>query len=175
MEVDKNSWHYRAYQGWWKRKLRYESAIHKHAPWKVPQERKQLDLCHYMRVVLIFGPFRWFFQGDLGGPPPFVWTLFGGIVLAFVGVLGVAVYRQPLHSAEVAGLLIVVALAAFGLVYGGLKLYERHEAKLSAQRELYFEGKLPPKAAGMTGRKGLLWTWILAKKRRICPLIKVQE
>lgn len=47
LKVSPESWHYRRYKNWKRR---------------AHDTRKQIDLCHYVRVLLFWAPIRWFFQ-----------------------------------------------------------------------------------------------------------------
>lgn len=52
LAVGRTSWHYRWYM-WWQRKS--------------GKTRSTLDLCHYVRVLLIWAPLRWFFTASRDG------------------------------------------------------------------------------------------------------------
>ncbi len=99
--ISGNSWHFKIYQ-WWKN----ESHFDKDKPLGFRE-----NLCHYMRVVLIWGPIGWFFQYPLWGKiPPALYVIGAGVLV----MLGVIASVNPL--ALVVGIGMVVATIAFIMV-----------------------------------------------------------
>ncbi len=114
--ISGTSWHFKIYQ-WWKNESHFET--------KKPLGFRE-NLCHYMRVVLIWGPIGWFFRYPLWGKIPPALYVIGAVVLAMVGVL---VSITPL--ALVVGIGMVVSFIAFGMVAIYLaELSERHPNSL---------------------------------------------
>lgn len=57
-------------------------------------ERAQIDLCHFMRVLLIFGPWRWFWQSAvLWDATPFICVL---ILVALGSIAGAFVFATDM-------------------------------------------------------------------------------
>ncbi|MBP7119415.1 hypothetical protein KBA63_05020 [Candidatus Woesebacteria bacterium] len=110
--ISGTSWHFKIYQ-WWKN----ESHFDKDKPLGFRE-----NLCHYMRVVLIWGPIGWFFRYPLWGKIPPALYVIGAVVLVMVGVIATV---NPL--ALVVGIGMVVAIIAFFMVAIYLaELSERH-------------------------------------------------
>lgn len=100
-------------------------------PWRVYEEwrrnkgwmktqRAQVDLCHFTRVLLIFGPWRWFWQSPAGplldGEPPFV----DAVLLALLGFVAYAFYAWThvmLTILAFAGGALAAAALIAGLVW----------------------------------------------------------
>lgn len=99
--ISGTSWHFKIYQ-WWKNESHFET--------KKPLGFRE-NLCHYMRVVLIWGPIGWFFRYPLWGKiPPAIYVI-GAASLVMVGVIASV---NPL--ALVVGIGMVVAIIAFFVV-----------------------------------------------------------
>lgn len=102
--VGTDSWHYRFYNSWVSRDWR--------------REKDRENLCHYMRVVLIYAPIEWFFIWFTGKNlvsgklrfPVYPWTILLSII--FLGIF----YLYPLDTVlAVAGLVIWLGLGSFAL------------------------------------------------------------
>lgn len=92
MKINKSSWHARIYRWWhWDK---YDSGS------------EGVNLCKYVRVVLLYGPLRWLFNGEvrsfpigvvtflflIGSPLMFItnWEALGAVLLAYASILGIA-------------------------------------------------------------------------------------
>lgn len=87
-------------------------------------QRKHVDLCHFMRVILILNPWRWFWQSEQFVPPPFFWVFFAGVLSA----LGYAIDNNQGSTVTVlewGGVLIVAALGLCGLLLVAIHLIEK--------------------------------------------------
>lgn len=185
--IDSTSWHYRLYS-WWC------DDIAKHRP----MPKGQTNLCHYMRVLLLYVPlftiamtialivlglvllvtapiwvpcyflFRnraWVqrFKGWLerheqklvfGGVGAFVLTWF--VILTIdEWWLGIVTF----------GVIAVTLAALIGGLFGIAELRDRRKRK-QREQELGIDGA--PR------QPSLIWTWIKAKKRKICPIFEVR-
>lgn len=81
--------------------------------------RAQIDLCHFMRVLMIFGPWRWFWQSPLlFGIPPFAYVLLlcllGAIALSFVLWTAASLWALVV-TGVVLGLAGVMILVGYGI------------------------------------------------------------
>lgn len=104
LSINTDSWHYRWYQYWRKRGGQNPSGYRE-------------NLCHYMRVLLIWAPLKWYSkQKYFGFWTPFLATLLLG-VLALVAV---GFYFTPADT----GILLGVIAVGIGLIAGILFLIE---------------------------------------------------
>ena len=116
MKISRNTWHYKAFNFWFKQKWgrsteEYEE-LYDHPP--------QLNLCSYVRIVLFWSPLRFVFSR------PRIWFLLSGVGLAIL----CDVYKHKgLHGLFVIWVLAIyfcVAMAAFlGIVFGIAEIHER--------------------------------------------------
>lgn len=180
--VDGRSWHRRAY-GYWERKIAHD-----------PPET--LNLCLYMRAVLIYVPGYFLIMalaltvGTIGlivtSPlwVPFfmLWLVFDGArrrinalldCLTNIVVVGIAL----VVLVGIAGMLVVLALDAWWeplLLIGGIAGLFAAIAIVSL-----LIGRRRKKKSGETttssGIAKLSWSWLRAKKHRICPLIETRK
>ena len=217
LTVSITSWHYRVYRHWLENIAR--------------KQPKQIDLCHYMRAIMLFTPGYYIGLGLLyagiglacaiaaivlaltsplwvpfwllkrrrpgwhkrAGARLFSWVdpfgewlrehgdrmaiglCVGAGVLAFVlltldewwkGILSLGV----LLAAVVVVTLLVLGAVAFHDWYNQPHKRDARRAKRIAQ--LQEKANRPPKPDKGPGALRLLWVWIRAKKKRICPLIQ---
>lgn len=106
-----DSWHWRWYKSW--QRLSGDS-------------RSQIDLCHYVRVLLIFGPWRWFWQASYTRLDLMPWVIV--FMAGLAGTLGYLTYLFPMAMLELlivlgAALLIgaIMCLIILGILYWGEK------------------------------------------------------
>lgn len=96
-----SSWHYRIYQ-WWRSHGGY---------W--PEDAPE-NLCHYMRVVLIWAPWRWFYWVPIvGDAPPLLFTVFG--ILIFI-LLASLYLNFAVTALVIVGTVIMLSIV-LGLVF----------------------------------------------------------
>ncbi len=95
--VHRDSWMWRWYAAWSRRK---------------GDTRRVVDLCHFMRVLLIFGPWRWFWDWNLR-IPPFIAT---GIVLITGAIVALFLLFTPVMTfiAVAAGIILAMAAVIVG-------------------------------------------------------------
>lgn len=149
LEIDQHSWHARLYAFW--RRCR---------EWRRPGYARQENLCHYVRVVLIWAPLAWFCYGRANHRIR-PWMI-PAVALA-IGLNVMGIVRAPESTGEV-WLAIVIGGGGSALILGlgvGSVWVGRHVIHLRPERT---------KAAHQTFG-GILIEWGKAKKRRICPLI----
>lgn len=114
VRVTYDRWHYRMYQ-WWRSHGGELSYGYRE------------NLCHYMRVVLIYVPLFWFFL-----EPVYKWVRPWMITLAAICFLSVAAvfYMFPYQSTIVIVLIGLITLAfaiLVGIILGAIALYKKNE------------------------------------------------
>lgn len=91
--------------------------------------------------------------------------LLAGLVLFGIGALLWLIWGHPLEAAIYVFGSVAVAAALLGLLFGGKRLYERREDRLTREKMSLDPPKEP----------GLVWTMIKARKKQMCPLIQVVD
>ena len=139
MHIHTDSWHYRLYAYW----LRLSGGN---------KPGYQENLCHYMRVLVLWAPARWVRESEAHIPNRVIGLL---LVSPLAFVLGLIAFTYPrlfitsvlyLASGMVAGVAVVITAYALRAMYRSRVL------------------KIP-------GTVRLLAAYAVAKKRRICPFI----
>lgn len=109
--------------------------------------REQIDLCHFMRVILIFAPWRWFWQKRLRhiGLTPF-------LALATSAIVAVSVFASVRWPGEMLESLImlgagIAAIVLLSLLAGGVYMLVRRNP----------DGWLD--AVDAIGYYGFVWLW----------------
>lgn len=188
LTVDTTSWHYRIYAHW-------RNRIARHPP-------RTIDLCHYMRAVMLYVPLYYLAFGAMivFGAIAFVvlapiwvpaWLLAhgrawpkrlarwidnhgdwigGGLAVLGVGALVLGLVQVSLEKGWWYGPMLLGGIAFGVLLLIGLviSLAEFLDGRADRRRR---------KATGAPKQKrpSLTWAWVKAKKRKVCPLIQVQN
>jgi hypothetical protein len=165
LTVHEGSWHYRAFLGWERRKKRTANYY----------ERRSLDLCRYMRTVLIYAPWRWFWQGSYSKLLcMYVWPWVVLLMLAGLGTLGWLVSLNPWAFLFWTGIAAAITLFVIAMLLASVWLVSEKGAHQVVYDVVYtntLKGKSPRKRLA----NSLVWQYLKAKKHRICPLIEVEE
>jgi hypothetical protein len=109
LTVSRRTWHGRLYHFW-----------RDHSKFK-NSSRYRENLCHYMRVILFWGPISVFIRWHPKRLPDFVTPMFTFFSLLALGSFGYTMYTRPLDTLEVVGVVLgtvlVLFLALLGSVY----------------------------------------------------------
>jgi hypothetical protein len=178
--VDRHSWHHKIYQHWMGR---YASS----------PPPGQLNLCHYMRVVLIYAPATYFFLAFLAMLTVLTALLWLPFFLLYKihprsrRAMDRIINRLPdivtfLIPIVFAAMLIAILVTQFleawwkGLAYlGGILLVLIAILGLIVLSEHLKTRRQQPRSAEADSSAKLAWAWVKGKKERICPLLKVSE
>lgn len=163
MRVSTRSWHGRAYKRW------ADSGLTRWQwRWENP-DRNRENLCHYVRVILLRVPLRWFFTRTYRGRD---WLRPWTVLLAVTSLLGgtVGTVTQP-DAAWRVFLALLAGAAAAGLwlaamVWGGNAVDRVRDRRRVTRGQ--------PRRTDPTFRQ-VAWSFVKAKKKRICPFIDVVE
>lgn len=132
------------------------------------------NLCHFMRVVLVWVWFRWFFCRRWWGRmflSPFIVSLMGmGVGLLLIMVASDPFVRWIIITAAlgIGGALLFVWLTQETL-WG--KTQRRKADDRAIARHMKWQKRLEP----WVDTSVLLKDWLYAKKTRICPTIEVER
>lgn len=152
LTVSSRSWHGRAYLYW-----------RRHATYKEIERHPRENLCHYMRVVLIWAPLGWLARTHVKKGVEFSWmALFFSIVAVIIyAALWITIPWQTLGgTAMVVG--IVGAIIFLAWLDHTLKERKR-------KRQLN-----PPDPAD-EGFMSVLVRAASAKKAKVCPFIDIED
>ena len=152
MKINTNSWHWKVFLKWERRKRR--TAYYYERP-------KTLDLCRYFRTVMIYAPLRWFFQREGRVKPAAVFMALG--FLAYLSIVGVMLARE--HGWAFSLIPFAGTLAFLGLLFGADFLLELY-GNLRERRAAKGEGKREP---------SLVWEYVKARKRKVCPILEIED
>jgi hypothetical protein len=170
MIVKKSSWHYRAYKRWEERKARWMDKYpylsrggSDYSRFLEAQENRRLDLCHYMRVVFILGPIRWFIQGYQERQDREILYKKPWLVLVQLVVLGLILawlITNPVNFALTIGVLVGGIGLGLATIVGGVYTIT--------------EVRAPQRAANAVSHS-LVGEYVKARKKKICPFIEVED
>jgi fatty acid desaturase len=154
MKIRKDSWHWKVFLNWERRKKRADYYSRYRRP-------TNLTLCKYFWTVMFFAPMRWFYQRE-GKVKP--WAVF----IATVGVTGWAFmcYDAFLDAWYWTFVPALMPFLFLGAVVGAVLLLQwlvdrRDTDILSHGSE--------PKEPGLVG------SYIKAKKNKVCPILEVVD
>lgn len=117
MQVRRDSVPFRVYESW-RRNKGYEKT-----------ERPQIDLCHFTRVLLIFGPWRWFWQSPTRvGLPPYIVVAVAAAVAALAAGFYTATYAMLAVTMWI-GIILGVVAAIFAILALCFWIYDLDTAK----------------------------------------------
>jgi hypothetical protein len=159
MELQSSQWHVRLYL--WSR----ETWLHFWGRYFYEYQEKRTNLCLYIRTLLVWMPLVVVLHLAVAA-----WLIFTFIYLPVVTFgllpLGVAV-------AKTAGVIVVLAGVVFIVVFGLAALSEFFESKpISAEER---RQRAAEKAAKPPGMIAVVGSYVVAKKRQICPTIQLVE
>ena len=116
------------------------------------QPKYKENLCHYVRVLLIWAPLRWFFRGSLGKARITPWAV--ALIGAFFTAVGVSFFiwgRTAIHVYLIGdgiAVAIVICLVLLGI---GAELAEDHNWDRKCRR--FF------KKTGDQAERPFVWAW----------------
>jgi hypothetical protein len=155
MTISKQSWIYRAYV----RALDLLDEFNLR-DYQDREAREHTDLCRFMRVFLIWIPFMFLFQ----------FAVLGAVVVAFVYLPirynGLRAYLEALAW------VIGVIVGLLGIVYVCILLSEREPPLWLVE---WLNRQRPEKLKKSPGPAKIIFTYIKAKKAKICPLVRFTE
>lgn len=161
LKVSKNSWHGRIYLNW---KARGEFKTYGYRE----------NLCHYVRVILIWAPINWFLKRPVHWKKADVDFYPYSIVLITTAVLlYIAMAIQfPLNvlGGTFFGICVVALLIGAFIAIDAIK-----EKRVRDRRKAYDEAMRTgiPLVVKDEGFFRVLWRFLSAKKGKICPFIEV--
>lgn len=188
--VMENAWHHRVFR-WWAGKVDHTSG-------------RQLNLCSYMRCVLIYAPtvalalgitilvmflispLRWFGRTKLSNRigqfcvrrgERITITAIGLSVLTFSCILLFQAFSANWTLTLIIGGSVIGGLVlVFGLIYILAGWVDSRPEKPKKIRPIPKLNKKPVKVKKVKGTPwySLLWAFIVAKKHRVCPLITIK-
>jgi hypothetical protein len=105
MKISKNTWHYRVFNSWY-RETHYGTSFEDCLSWG---HQPYVNLCPYVRAVLLWTPLRWLFS------TPRLWFTLSVLLATFAG----AIYHfTGLQGLEAVGAFVGSIAAISGLILG---------------------------------------------------------
>lgn len=144
--------------------------------------RGQENLCHYVRVVLFWGPFTW-----LAFSTPFrrrflwvrPWMILATVAAASALAVGFVVAPVGTLRVVVTGLAVALVLAAVvGAIVGGFMLVGWAKERRRARRLARLPGSLLDAVDKVDKGDGivvLVLHFLAAKKAKVCPFITIED
>lgn len=158
MRISTRSWHGRVYRWWCNSK-------HTAYRWRFDAPGRRRDnLCHYVRVVILYAPMLWVGTKRVSRGP--AWLRVGHLVGLAVALLAVVV-GLVLAPTETLDLLVT-----FGVAVGSIVLFLTIMYWLFVIHEWFEDRAKPDRGPGFAK---VALELIKAKKRRVCPFIEVVD
>ena len=163
MKLDTKSLHYKIYKRWLQIRTRNyfynkDSREDVDNMLRAVKDTTTHNLCFYMRVVFFWGPLKMYFFSPTALLTTLNAALFGYIYI----LLTLPSSTVFLHISRIA-MITIATLIAFGLISAGLIVGSEYLREAMAKRH----SKEP--------RPNIIWEWLKAKKRKICPTITFEE
>lgn len=97
-------------------------------------------------------------------------TTVAGFALTGIVLLGLAIWNAPVTAAIVIASILLAIAAIVGLVVFVRRAVKRDGERVAERRRRIFLG-----LEEEVKEPGLFWQWLIARKRKVCPLIEVVE
>lgn len=189
LTINNRTFHGRMYLMWQRRYARF----------KVPAARESYDnlsrkiipayrenLCHYTRIVLIWGPLNWFFRSEMFANhnsrttdvdtfkeflkqlPAFLYI----VIISLITSYGISWWKQPLNTLEVSALVVAIVVILMSLIF---------IADNWNDIQRWWRGRKAKKNHGVMpelkepGIGHVIFQFAKAKKQKICPLIEIDQ